>query len=383
MLNLKNFHQKPSDLMPQTKETVLEIDLKALAHNYRFLKSRIAPETKFLAVVKAFAYGSDSVRIAQKLEALGVDYLAVAYVAEGVVLRDAGVTKPILVLHPQPINFDTLIDRCLEPSLYSTKILKEFLAVAQKKGQENYPVHLKFNTGLNRLGFRENDVDFIIEQLENVKSTKVRSVFSHLAASEDLKERTFTEKQIRVFGKIAKEMDEKLGHLPFKHLLNTSGILNYAEAQFDMVRSGIGLYGFGNDHTIDKELRPVAVLKTVISQIHKIEPGETVGYNRAFASGGYQITATLPLGHADGIGRHFGNGKTFVNIKGRLAPIIGNVCMDMIMIDITNIDCNEGDEVIIFGAKPSAEEFSATANTISYELLAGISQRVKRIFIDD
>lgn len=366
--------------MPKAAETVLEINLNHLEHNYHYLKERLKPETKFLGVVKAFAYGSDSLKIAQKLEELKIDYLAVAYVKEGVQLRDAGIKTPILVLHPQAINFEELIARCLEPSLYSPKILREFLKVA--KELKSYPIHIKFNTGLNRLGFRENNVDYIKEKLEGRNEIKVTSIFSHLAASEDLSEREFTQRQIDSFKEIVKEFDEKLDHKPFKHLLNTSGIINYPEAQLDMVRSGIGLYGFGNEARIDSELKPVATLKTSISQIHKIQPGETVGYNRAFTSEDYQITATLPLGHADGIGRQYGNGKAFVSVHGQKAPIIGNVCMDMIMIDITNIDCNEGDEVIVFGQNPTAEEFASTSKTISYELLTDISQRVRRTFID-
>ena len=366
--------------MPKTLETVLEIDLNALEHNYRLLRNRLKAETKFLGVVKAFAYGSDAVVIAKKLEHLGVEYLAVAYVNEGVALRDAGIQAPILVLHPQPANFEVLIKRCLEPSIYSPRILRAFLNACKKLNQKSYPVHIKFNTGLNRLGFWENDVDYIIDQIKDSNEIKIASIFSHLAASEDSNEKLFTKQQITTFEKIAKEVDKKLGYIPFKHLLNTSGIINYPEAQFDMVRSGIGLYGFGNDKTIDAELKPIATLKTVISQIHKIEPNESVGYNRAFTSDNYRVTATLPIGHADGIGRQYGNNKAFVNVNGTLAPIIGNVCMDMIMIDVTNIDCNEGDEVIIFGENPSADEFAAYVNTISYELITGISQRVKRFY---
>jgi len=369
--------------MPKVKETVLEIDLGALAHNYRYLRSRIKANTQFLAVVKAFAYGSDAPKIALKLEQLGVDYFAVAYVKEGVALRDAGITKPILVLHPQSMNFDTLIERCLEPSIYSPKILREFLEAAGRHGQSQYPVHVKFNTGLNRLGFWENEVAFITKQLKGRNEIKVASIFSHLAASEDLKEKAFTKKQIERFYAIGKSMDTALGHPTFKHILNTSGIINYPEAQLDMVRSGIGLYGFGNEPAIDVQLRPVASLKTIISQIHTIEPGESVGYNRAFTSLNQMVTATLPLGHADGIGRHYGNGKAFVNVHGKYAPIIGNVCMDMIMVDITGIACQEGDEVLVFGGNPNAETFAASAGTISYELLTGISQRVKRIYIND
>lgn len=369
--------------MNKIGETTLEINLSALAHNYRFLRSKIAPSTKFLAVVKAFAYGSDMVAIAQKMQSLGADYFAVAYAREGILLREAGITKPILVLHPLPINFEEIIDHHLEPNIYSPKILKAFIETAKKKGQVKYPIHLKFNTGLNRLGFWENDVDFIFEQVVDVPEVKIISLFSHLAASEDPNERGFSENQVNTFKKIAEALNQKLGYRPIRHMLNTSGILNYPDAQFEMVRSGIGLYGYGNHKEVDAQLRPVATLKTIISQIHQIEPNETVGYNRAFKSDGYRKTATLPLGHADGIGRPYGNGKAHVLIHGKKAPIIGNVCMDMIMVDVTDIDCREGDEVLVFGPQKSAEEFASGAKTISYEILTALSQRVKRLIVED
>ncbi|MEX0314232.1 MAG: alanine racemase [Allomuricauda sp.] len=368
--------------MDKIGETTLFIDLKALEHNFSYLKSKIDAKTKFLAVVKAFAYGSDMVTIAKKLESLGADYLAVAYVKEGVLLRNAGIKTPILVLHPLPANFGEMIDYALEPSLYSPKILKQFLETSKQRQLIDYPVHIKFNTGLNRLGFWENDVDHIQEQLEGRNELKITSIFSHLAASEDPSERDFSQNQIHTFEKISKEINEKLNHSPFRHMLNTSGILNYPEAQFEMVRSGIGLYGYGNDASVDSELRPVVTLKTVISQMHKIEPNESVGYNRAYQSEGFRTTATLPLGHADGIGRQYGNGKTHVIIKGEKAPIIGNVCMDMIMVDVTGIDCQAGDEVLIFGQGTSAEAFANSANTISYEILTAISPRVERVIIN-
>jgi len=365
--------------MGKTGETTLEIALNALEHNYNFFKAKLQKETKFLAVVKAFAYGSDMVTIAKKLEGLQVDYFAVAYVKEGVLLRNSGIKSPILVLHPQPTNFNELIDRCLEPSIYSPRILESFLQTAKDKNQKNYPIHLKFNTGLNRLGFAENDVAHILEKIDSETALKITSIFSHLAASEDKEERGFSLNQIKKFKRIAAELSSKLGYTPIRHLLNTSGIINYPEAQFEMVRSGIGLYGYGNKPEIDNQLKPVASLKTIISQLHQIEPNESVGYNRAFKSKKYSVTATLPIGHADGISRQYGNGKAFVQVHGKKAPIIGNVCMDMIMVDVTGIDCKEGDEVVIFGDAISAENFANSANTISYEILTAVSQRVKRI----
>lgn len=368
--------------MNKVQETVLEIDLHALEHNYKYLRSKIKENTQFLGVVKAFAYGSDSIAIAKKLEALGANYLAVAYTNEGVVLRDAGIKLPIMVLHPQEVSFNTMINRCLEPSLYSPEILRTFLRTARELQQKNYPVHLKFNTGLNRLGFAEKEVDFVLEQLQGAKQIKPASIFSHLAASEDLKERDFTQSQIRAFERISAKLSAQLIDKPFRHILNTSGIINYPQAQYDLVRSGIGLYGYGNEASEDEQLIPVATLKTIISQIHKIGPGQSVGYNRGFISKTTTVTATLPLGHADGIGRIYGNKKGYVWINGKLAPIIGNVCMDMIMIDVTGMDCKEGDEVVIFGKNHSADKMARYADTISYEILTGISQRIKRIYRD-
>lgn len=362
-------------------ETVLEIDLGALAHNYHYFKNRIRPTTKLLGVVKAFAYGSDSIVIARHLEELGIDYLAVAYLREGMALREAGIKLPILVLHPLPISFEDIIKYDLEPSLYSLKVLEEFLIKVRELRKKAYPVHLKFNTGLNRLGFQQRDIGDIARQLNDSEEIEVVSVFSHLAASEDLNEKEFTLGQIESFRQIMQEISMSMNSSPFRHILNTSGIINYPEAQFEMVRSGIGLYGFGNEVRIDGDLRPVATLKTVISQIHEVEPGESIGYNRAFISERPRKTATLPLGHADGIGRQYGGGNTYVTIHGQRAYIIGNVCMDMIMIDVTDIDCKAGDEVVIFGEEPTAGQFAQTAKTISYEILTGISQRVKRITI--
>lgn len=369
--------------MPETKGTVLEIDLKALTHNLRFLRSKLKKPTKFLAVVKAFAYGSDAVAIAKRLEQLHIDYFAVAYVSEGVALRNAGITTPILVLHPQVSDFPVLIERCLEPALYSKRSLELFLETAKTHQQKNYPVHIKFNTGLNRLGFRENELIYVLEKLSATNTVRIHSVFSHLAASEDTRERTFTLNQIAAFKKIAGEITAGIGYRPLWHLLNTSGILHYApEAQFDMVRSGIGLYGFGNAPEHSRKLRPIATLKSIISQIHSIEKGESIGYNRAHKAAGAMRTATLPIGHADGIGRHFGKGKGFVTIHGKKAPIVGNVCMDMLMADVTEIDCKEGDEVIIFDSNNSAETLAENAGTIAYELLTAVSQRVRRIIIE-
>ncbi len=368
--------------MSKAKETILEINLAHLTHNYKFLRSKLQSEVKLLAVVKAAGYGSDAVVIAKHLEKIGTDYFAVAYVSEGITLRKAGIKTPILVLHPQPINFSDLIEYQLEPSIYSLRILREFIAIAASKNLKGYPTHIKFNTGLNRLGFWEKDIELIIESVQATETVKITSIFSHLAASEDHSEREFTLAQINRFKKITSEIIRNLTYTPILHQCNTSGILNYPEAHFDMVRTGIGLYGYANDTEYDKDVLPVASLKSVISQIHQLEPGETLGYNRAFIADGYIKTATIPIGHADGIGRMYGNKNGFVVINGHKSFIVGNVCMDMIMVDITDIECKEGDEVLIFDHTATAANIAEKAGTISYELLTAISPRVKRIIID-
>ncbi len=358
--------------------TVLEIDAKALAHNLNYLKKKLLPTTKVLAVVKAFSYGSDDVLVAQFLEDK-IDYFAVAYAHEGIELREANIKKPILVLHPQIANLQSLIDYCLEPNLYSFEIFIAFLQLAKSNSLTDYPVHLKFNTGLNRLGFLPSDVSKIIENLKENPQVKIQSLFSHLVASEDLNEKEFTLSQIESFKNIVKEFENYLTYKPILHISNTSGVINYPEAQFDMVRIGIGLYGFGNDDFETSHLENTHNLVSIISQIHEIEPGNSVGYNRAFISTKKTRSATIPIGHADGISRALGNAKGFVTINNKKAPILGNVCMDMIMVDVTNIDCKEGDKAIIFDNQKTIEEFANAAQTIVYEILTGISHRVKKI----
>ncbi|MCB7481947.1 alanine racemase [Christiangramia sediminis] len=369
--------------MPEAKETVLEINLGNLAHNYRYLRSKIDKEVKFLSVVKAHAYGSDSVAIAKKLEELGTDYFAVAYVEEGVRLRENGITKPILVLHPQYTHFEQIIENCLEPNLYSEKTLRSFISIAEKLNQKNYPVHIKLNTGLNRLGFDQPEISKVKELIANTSTLKIASVFSHLAASEDWQERDFTVGQIDLFRKMSWELIQDLDHEPLLHICNTSGLINYPKAAFSMVRTGIGLYGYGNDKTVDPYLKPVVTLKTIISQIRKLDKGATVGYNRAYKIEKPSKIATLPVGHADGINRIYGKEKAGVIVNGKYAPIVGNVCMDIIMIDVTGIDCEEGDEVIIFGGPQHPVKFAEAGGTISYELITGIQRRVTRKIIPE
>ncbi len=357
--------------------TVLEIDASAIKHNLDFFKQKLKPETKLLVVVKAFGYGSDGVEVAKIIEE-DVAYFAVAYAHEGVALREAGIDTPILVLHPQIANIECIVTHRLEPSLYSVKILKAFLKYADEAPLMNYPIHIKFNTGLNRLGFWHNDIGLVLSEIKKSNNVKIESIFSHLAASDDSVEKEFTTSQINNFAYIVKKMYTHLKYEPMIHILNTSGVVNYPEAQFDMVRIGIGLYGFGNNKEITSQLKNTHNLKSIISQLHLIEPGETVGYNRTFIAKKLTKTATIPIGHADGISRKLGNEEGFVVINDQKANIIGNVCMDMIMVDVTNIDCTEGDEVIIFNHQETIEYMAYKTETIPYEILTAISQRVKR-----
>ena len=362
-------------------ETVLEIHLPNLRHNYNFLRKQLSANTKLLAVVKAFGYGSDAVEVAKCLVAQGIDYLGVAYVHEGVALRKAGITTPILVLHPQLPNLDALIEYKLEPSVYGQPILDALLSKIKESNISHYPVHLKFNTGLNRLGFNPKNATALLEIFkDNALWLLLQGVYSHLAASDDVGEDAFTKTQLKTFSEIVGIFSSEYPKTTF-HVLNTSGVLHFSEAQYNMVRTGISLYGYGNNPSVDAQLKPVLTLKTAISQIHSLEEGDTLGYNRAFTANSQTKTATLPLGHADGIGRIYGNGKGYVMIKGQQASILGNVCMDMIMVDVTNIDCQAGDEVIIIGSGASAEKLANAAGTISYELITGLSQRVKRKII--
>lgn len=361
--------------------TVLEIDLSSIEHNLNFFRSKLQKGTKVLAVVKASAYGSDPLILSHFLEQQHVDYFAVAYTDEGITLRNAGIKTPILVLHPQISNLELLIEYDLEPNLYSKKIFLDFLDLSNRLKLTAYPIHIKFNTGLNRLGFKSSDTDFLLEQLKNQDSAYLSSIFSHLVASEDGNESVYSINQIKAFKSIADDFTTSLGYQPVMHMSNTSGIINYPEAHFNMVRLGLGLFGFTNDPKLNSSLKNVLSLKTVISQIHQIDMGQSVGYNRGFISQKDMKTATLPIGHADGFFRSFGQGMTSVEVNGHKAPVIGNVCMDMIMIDVTNIQCEEGDQVIIFDSQQDILDLANAASTISYEILTAFTSRIRRISI--
>ncbi|MEI6865419.1 alanine racemase [Flavicella sp.] len=367
--------------MGNSHVSVLELNQNALEHNITYFKNKLQPNIKLMAVVKAYAYGHDSAVLSKILEKNKVDYLAVAYTEEGVILRKAGVNLPILVLHAQIRSYASLLEYNLEPNIYSENTLAAFIDFATKNKLSSYPIHLKFNTGLNRLGFAQNDTHKIISYLKHNDCLKIQSVFSHLSASEDLNESEFTKNQIRKFNTIRKNFLDTFDYNIDFHLSNTSGIINYPEAHYDMVRLGIGMYGFGNDIKETVQLKNVGSLKTIISQIHVVNIGESLGYNRAYFAKEKIKTATLPIGHADGLSRELGNKKGSVKIKNIKCPILGNVCMDMIMVDISNVDCKEGDEVIIFDNQEMVNELAKNSNTISYEIITGISQRITRKLI--
>ncbi|GAK95833.1 alanine racemase [Nonlabens tegetincola] len=363
--------------------TRLVVNLAALEHNYKFLRSKTSDSTLFMAVVKAQAYGHGLVPVAQKLQECGVDYFAVAYVDEAVELRNNGITTPILVLHAQQHNLPDCIERCIEPVIYSKEMLEDFYAFAKAKHQTNYPVHLEFNTGLNRIGIDGEELDAILEMLNKQDHLKVKGLMSHLAASEDLEEITFTQKQIDTFTELAKKAESVLGYDCIKHQCNTSGILNFPNAHFDMVRSGIGLYGYGNDKKYQDNFKPVGTLKSVVSQVRSIKKGESISYNRSHHASKDMTYAVIPLGHGDGMKRVYGYGGAFVYINGKPARTLGIICMDMFMVDVTDIPCKRGDEVVIYDNEHNAQEMAEEVGIISYELITGIQARVPRVYIEE
>ena len=375
-----HFEEIVSLLEEKTHETVLEINLNAISHNLNFFKSKLAPKTKLMVMVKAFGYGNGGFEIAKLLEHHKVDYLGVAFADEGISLKNAGISVPIMVLNPETTSFSSIIQHQLEPEIYSIKGLKAFLKIAEQKKLNHFPIHIKLDTGMHRLGFQENNLPELIKTLQGNETVKVKSILSHMATSDDLSHQAFAISQIELFENLSSQLISALKIKPIRHILNTSGISNYPEAQYDMVRLGIGLYGVSNDDEEQKYLENVGTLKSVISQIRTIEKGESVGYGRRFMADRQTKVATIPIGYADGISRQLGNGVGYVIINQKKAIILGSVCMDMLMVDVTDIECKEGNTVIIFGERPTVNEIAKLLQTIPYEVLTNISQRVKRIF---
>ncbi len=365
-------------LEQQVHTTVLEINLDAISHNLNEIRKCINPGTRIMAMVKAFAYGAGPAEIASLLEFHRVSYLTVAYADEGVELRKAGVTLPVMVMNHDPSSADQLISYNLEPEIFSFSSLKNFTDCASRHGLVNYPVHIKIDTGMHRLGFLPGDIDELISLLPSYDSIRIVSVLSHLAAADDPSLDHFTHRQVDTFVKASEKIGKATAYPFLRHILNTSGIIRFPQYQFDMVRPGIGIYGVGHYQGIS--LRPAGRFKTRISQVKTIPAGEPVGYNCMDVADHERQIAILPVGYADGLDRKLGNRNGSVFIRSALASLTGNICMDMCMVDITGIGAVEGDEAEIFGENLPIEEMAGKINTIPYEILTSIPSRVKRIF---
>lgn len=355
----------------------LHIYLSHLRHNYYYLKSLLKTSVKLIGVVKANAYGCTDSIVANELESLGVDYLAVAFASEGKALRSQGIRCPIMVFYPLFDEIDQIFDYELEPCIYSHHMLETLMVVARQKRVPRYPVHIKFNTGLNRVGFGYEQHEEVYQKIPK-NLFKIKSVYSHLSSSEDRLPSEVNLSQLKRFESVISFFKNQ-SEVPFFHVLNTSGIFNYPDWHLDMVRSGIGLLGYANNKVWDKYLKPVMHLQSKIIQIHTVKKGDYVGYNQ-----GVQVTrdskiGIVPLGHADGIPRHAGRGKVHVRIGGKPALIVGNICMDLLMVDITDIECKELSDVDFFGKYQDACVFAEKFGTISYELLSNVGGRVNRV----
>jgi alanine racemase len=377
------FEQISHLLELQAHQTVLEINLSAMAYNLRLHRQLLRPTTKVMAMVKAFSYGSGSYEIANLLQYQKVDYLAVAYADEGVHLRTSGITLPIMVMNPETSAFETLVQHVLEPEIFSFSLLKSFRTYLEEEGIQRYPVHIKLDTGMHRLGFLPDEVRLLADILGADPTLEVKSVFSHLSSSEDPGDDAFTLLQAQRFDQGCHILEQQLSQPFLKHLDNTAGVIRHPDLQYDMVRLGIGLYGVNNTPSPLFTLQEVSTLKTTIAQIHHLDPGEFVGYNRRGKILKPSTIATVRIGYADGYTRRLGNGVGKMLVKGVLAPTIGSIAMDMAMLDITGIQgVEEGEEVQIFGTDLPVQQVADWAGTIPYEILTGISGRVRRIYFE-
>ena len=379
------FERISEALQQKTHETVLEIDLNALVHNLNYFRSKLSPGVKLMAMVKAFSYGSGSFEIANTLQFHRVDYLTVAYSDEGVELRKAGINMPIMVMNPDEQSFDSMLKYCLEPEIYSFRTLAMLEASLARRTHQNeaMPIHIKLDTGMHRLGFDPRELDELIKRLLTNPMLRVGSVFSHLATSDEPAFDDFTRQQIEIFRQTSERLTEAFDYPILRHILNSAGISRFPEADFDMVRLGIGLYGIGCSETEQTLLENVSTLRSSISQIKEVSAGEAVSYNRHWIAGHDTRVAIIPIGYADGLSRRLGNGKGHLLLNGSLAPIIGSVCMDMCIIDLTGIEAKEGDDVIVFGKELPITKLAEELETIPYEILTGVSRRVKRVYFQE
>ncbi len=380
------FEKISNRLQQKAHQTVLEINLTAMVENLNFYRSLLKPQTGIMAMVKAFSYGSGSFEIANALRYHNVDYLAVAYADEGVELRKAGITLPIMVMNPDENAFDLMIVNNLEPEIYSLSILDKFISAIKgniiPKGK-SHGIHIKIDSGMHRLGFERHELPELVKRLKDEDNVEVRTVFSHLVGSDSSKFDDFTHRQAAYFSECCNFLENELDTEFSRHLLNSSGICRFPQYQFDMVRLGIGLYGFATCPGHKDKLRNVSTLKSIITQIKHIGKGESVGYDRSFIAGHDLVSATIPIGYADGFDRRLSRGVGAVFINGVRVPVIGNICMDMTMVDITGVDAKEGDEVIIFDDNFTVADMASVLGTIPYEVMTSISRRVKRIYFQE
>ena len=372
-----------SRILHQTHETVLKVNLSALVENVRYFRGLLKLETKLTCMVKAFAYGAGSVEVSKALQASGmVDYLAVAVADEGVELRKAGITLPIIIMDPEVAAMDLILENNLEPNVYSHQSLKTVIAAAEAKGLEHVPIHIKIDSGMHRLGFYKEDIPWLLEKLKAHKAVRVASVFSHLAGSDEAQFDDFTLQQIKYFDECAEELKKGLSdQVPsttvIKHILNSAGIERFTDYQFDMCRLGIGLYGFS---FAGAKLRNVCSLETTILSVKTVKAGETIGYGRHTKLEEDRTIAVIPIGYADGFDRRFSNYGGEVWLRGKRCPVVGNVCMDQAMIDVTGTDARPGDPVEVFGEHMPLQELADKLGTITYEILTSVSRRVQRLY---
>ena len=378
------FEKLAHALARKSHTTVLEVDLDAMIHNLNHFRSKLDFSTKLVAMVKAGSYGAGDFEVAQMLQHQGVDYLAVAFADEGVLLRERGITMPVVVLNADADSFDQMIANRLEPEIYSFRSLADFADAVSHAGEIRYPIHLKLDTGMHRLGFMEDEIGRLCEELQKLPAVKVASVFSHLNCADMPEEDVYTRAQIARFDRMSAAIAASLPYPVIRHTANSAAIDRFPEAQFDMCRLGLGLYGFGWEHNAG--LRPVSTLRTRIVQLKHLEAGDAVGYGRAGKLLRPTVTATVPIGYADGLDRHLGCGRWSMLVKGQPAPIVGRVCMDSCMIDVTDIPgVGEGDEAVIFSAEPGndLETMARVLDTIPYEIMTSVSGRVKRIYLKE
>ena len=373
-----HFERITERLVRKVHETTLEVNLDAIVHNFNFYRSRLSPETKMVCMVKASAYGAGSYELAKTLQEHRCDYLAVAVADEGEELRKAGITIPIMVMNPEFGSFNVLFENNLEPEVYSFRLLDAIIRETERRGITSYPIHIKVDTGMHRLGFQPGDMPAVCERLRQQSGVVARSVFSHLAGSDSSIFDDFTMEQIGKFQTAAKTLEEGLEYKVIKHILNTAGIERFPQYQMDMVRLGIGLYGVSASGL--RGLRNVSTLKTTILQIQDVPKGDSIGYGRRSYVDRDSRIAIIPIGYADGLDRHFSNREGIVLINGQRCPIIGNICMDACMVDVTDIEAHEGDTVVIFGEGLEVNELSDRLHTIPYEILTSVSPRVKRVY---